>query len=304
MPHGRAAALIAGLIVLGVAGSTVLQDPGPSRAGSPPVAAAAPFTSAGSALPDQTVPGLDVSAYQHGVSFRKAYARGARFVYIKATEGDTYTSARLANQYTTAKAAGLIRGAYHFAKPNTSTAVKQAEYFVASLGELGRGRVDGGWTLPPLLDLEFNPYAASDGTNSCWGLTPKQMQRWVSAYLDTVTGLTGRVPAIYTNANWWKTCTGGSTDFTSYPLFLARYVDDVSGGSIDLPNGWPGWTIWQYTSTGSRYKGITNRTKGDVAASDENLFAGSFDDLVALAESRFEALPEPQTDRITPASGD
>lgn len=231
--------------------------------------------------------GLDVSAYQHGVDWETAVGRGARFAYIKATEGSTYTNARLAEQYTGASAAGLSRGAFHFAKPNTSDGVTQAKYFVKSLARLGGGRVDGTHTLPPLLDLEPDPYTARDGTNTCWGLTPKQMVRWISQFSDTVIALTDRTPVIYTSTHWWQVCTGDTTAFSGYPLYLARYVDDVAEGAGDLPAAWSHWTFWQYTNAGSRYAGVADSTKGSIPAHDEDLFRGSLADVQALARSTF-----------------
>lgn len=284
MKRARVALALVALTLVGVAGASDL-----TAVGSRSSASSESGGSAGTPATDSsTVEGLDVSAYQHGVDFEKAYAKGARFAYIKATEGDTYTSARFTAQYTRAEAAGVIRGAFHFAKPNTSTAVAQAEYFVAALSSVGGGRVDGDTTLPPLLDLEYNPYAASDGTDSCWGLTPKQMVLWVRAFTDTVTALTGRVPLIYTTTDWWTRCTGDSGDFPGTRLFLARYVPEVAQGAGDLPASWSSWTIWQHTSTGTRYKGITTGKKGDTPASDEDLFAGTMADLRALARETFD----------------
>ncbi|BDZ48907.1 hypothetical protein GCM10025867_11480 [Frondihabitans sucicola] len=184
-----------------------------------------------------------------------------------------------------------------------STPVAQAEYFVKSLSRLGGGRATGSSTLPPLVDLEYDPYVRTDGTDSCWGLTPKQMVSWISAFVDTVTGLTGRVPAIYTTTDWWSRCTGGSPDFLGNPLFLARYVDDPAQGAGALPAGWQHWTIWQYTSKGHRYAGVTDGKKGDTPASDEDLFAGSISDLRALARGTFDDVTglDPELPAILPS---
>jgi GH25 family lysozyme M1 (1,4-beta-N-acetylmuramidase) len=274
----RALRITAVVLLTVLAGSSGVQAGSASRAG---VAAPAPRAST------VTVPGVDVSAYQHGVNWKKASAKGARFAYIKATEGVDYTSARFREQYTGAAKAGLVRGAFHFAKPNVSTPVAQAEYFVKALSRLGGGRVAGSTTLPPLVDLEYDPYVRADGTDSCWGLTPKQMVLWISAFVDTVTGLTGRVPAIYTTTNWWSNCTADSAVFRQNPLFLARYVDDPAEGAGALPRGWKHWTMWQYTSRGSRYAGVTDGKKGDTPASDEDVFAGTMSELRALARSTF-----------------
>lgn len=243
--------------------------------------------------------GIDVSAYQHGVDWTNVVGDGARFAYIKATESDDYTNARLAEQYTAAAAAGLPRGAFHFAQPNTSSGVTQGEYFVRSLATLGGGLVDGEKTLPPLLDLEPDPYTAADHTNTCWGLTPKQMVTWISEWSDTVIGLTDRTPVIYTTAHWWRACTGDSTAFAGYPLFVASYVSDpadLSQGAGALPSAWSHWTFWQYTSSGTQFADAANRTKGSVPARDEDLFRGSQAALRVLARSTFS-----ETSRLRPA---
>jgi GH25 family lysozyme M1 (1,4-beta-N-acetylmuramidase) len=43
------------------------------------------------ATSEAVVQGFDISHYQPTVNFASAYAGGLRFVYIKATEGTTYT---------------------------------------------------------------------------------------------------------------------------------------------------------------------------------------------------------------------
>ena len=61
------------------------------------------------------VPGLDVSSHQISTDWASAASGDMRFAYIKATEGLSVSNARFAAQYDGAYAAGLIRGAYHFA---------------------------------------------------------------------------------------------------------------------------------------------------------------------------------------------
>jgi GH25 family lysozyme M1 (1,4-beta-N-acetylmuramidase) len=278
---------VTALLLAGVAGSTVLAAPAPAPIPEP-AAARRPAAPTG-----QTLLGLDVSAYQHGIDWHRVKKLGARFAYVKATEGSTYTSARLRSQYTQAARVGVPRGAFHFAKPNESAGEKQAGYFVQALKGLGGGRVDGTATLPPLLDLEYDPYVKTDGTDSCWGLTPEEMTLWVSSFSDTVIALTGRVPLVYTTADWWKRCTGDSDDFPQNPLFLARYVADPTDGPGALPRSWNRYTIWQYTNAGRRFAPVTDGSPGDTLAADEDLFSGSPADLRALARSAFEPLRRP-----------
>ena len=94
---------------------------------------------------------------------------------------------------------------------------------------------------------------------------------WVAAFRAEVERRTGRLPAIYTAASWWNDCTGGNGSFAKDPLWIASY--DTSSPS--LPSGWPSWTLWQFTSSGS-IPGIS----GDV---DVSYFSGTPSDLAALA---------------------
>ncbi|AJC59225.1 lysozyme precursor [Streptomyces sp. 769] len=107
--------------------------------------------------------GHDVSSHQKHVDWRAARAKGARFVYAKATESDGYRNPYFSAQYDGSRAAGLLRGAYHFAVPSASSGTAQARYF---LRHGGHWKADG-WTLPPALDIEHNPH---DARQPCFGL--------------------------------------------------------------------------------------------------------------------------------------
>ncbi|WP_285116475.1 cell wall-binding repeat-containing protein [Leifsonia sp. fls2-241-R2A-40a] len=210
--------------------------------------------------------GMDVSGWQPNVNWPQQYANGARFVYIKATEGTDYRSSQFPSQYNGSAAAGLIRGAYHFASPNTSDGATQARYFVAN----GGGWSPDGRTLPPLLDIEYNPYTATDHTNSCWGLSAGQMQSWISAFVSTVRSLTGVNPAIYSTTNWWNTCTGSASTFGAYPLFVACYCSGVNS----IPASWLNWTMWQYADAGT-FPGDQDVFNGSYAQLQQFAFGGS-----------------------------
>lgn len=187
--------------------------------------------------------GMDVSGWQTNVNWPQQYANGARFAYVKATEDLDYTSSQFSQQYTGSYSAGLIRGAYHFATPNTSSGAAQATFFYKN----GGGWAPDGRTLPPLLDIEYDPYTATDHTNMCWGLSPAQMTAWIQSFVTTLRSLTGINPAIYSTTDWWNTCTGSSNTFGAYPLFIARYSSSVGS----MPASWLTWTIWQYADSGT-----------------------------------------------------
>ncbi|MEV4560514.1 lysozyme [Kitasatospora sp. NPDC049285] len=202
--------------------------------------------------------GMDVSSWQGNVAWSTAYANGARFAYTKATEGTGYTNPYFAQQYNGSYNVGMIRGAYHFALPNASSGATQANYFVNH----GGGWSKDGKTLPPALDIEYNPYGAT-----CYGLTQAGMVSWIRDFSNTVHSRTGRYPVIYTTTDWWTTCTGNNGSFgATNPLWIARYAASVG----TLPNGWSYQTIWQYADSGT-FPG------------DQNYFNGALDRVQALA---------------------
>jgi len=88
--------------------------------------------------------------------------------------------------------AGLYHGAYHFARTAASSGDVQANFFLAN----GGAWVDDGQTLSGMVDLENNP----DGTQ-CYGLTHAGMRMWITDFVDTYLGVTGRFPMIYTTNN-------------------------------------------------------------------------------------------------------
>lgn len=205
------------------------------------------------------VPGMDVSGWQPNVDWNAMWANGARFVYIKTTESTDYRSSHFASQWAGATNVGMIRGAYHFATPNTTDGATQARYFYAN----GGNWAPDGRTLPPLLDIEY----ATDGSGTCWGLSPTAMSIWIADFVHTMKALTGIEPAIYSTANWWNQCTGSNNTFGAYPLFVARYGTSTPGA---LPASWLNWTMWQYASSG-------------VFAGDQDIFNGTPAQLQAFA---------------------
>jgi GH25 family lysozyme M1 (1,4-beta-N-acetylmuramidase) len=204
------------------------------------------------------VAGMDVSGHQGNVAWSTAWNNGARFAYVKATEGTTYTNPYFAQQYNGSYNVGMIRGAYHFATPNTSSGTTQADYFVNH----GGGWSGDGRTMPPALDIEYNPYGAT-----CYGLSQASMVSWIRAFSNEVHARTNKYPMIYSTLDWWTTCTGNTSAFAATnPFWIARY----SSTPPTPPAGTATWTIWQYASSGT-FPG------------DQDRFNGAYTQLQALA---------------------
>ena len=196
------------------------------------------------AAPSGTFLGIDVSAHNHdggvAIKWKTVRSQGVRFVFVKATEGSGRASAASTNSWFKkdwdgAKAAGIARGAYHFARPRypLSTAASDARAFVAVLKASG-----GTGELTPALDVEVTG-----------GLSAKALSSWVDSWLKEATRLLGRRPAIYSGRGFWTSYLGDTTKFKSYPLWMANHTK--ASAPVALPGGWGAWSYWQYSSTGS-----------------------------------------------------
>ncbi|WP_372494556.1 lysozyme [Pseudarthrobacter humi] len=226
----------------------------------------------GTWMPTFGVQGLDVSSHQPSVDWLQQWNMGARFAYVKASEGNYYTSPTYASQYQGSRNVGMIRGAYHFAIPNWSSGADQARYFVQN----GGGWTADGHTLPPVLDFEFNPYEnrTINGFyfgNTCYGMSPAQLTSWVRDFGNAMLSMTGRLPAIYTNTSWWRQCLGDPAGFADYPLWVAAYPSSPTNNAGAVPASWRTYSIWQYSSTGP-------------LAGDSNVWNGSLADLQRFAK--------------------
>ncbi|MGP3966267.1 lysozyme [Streptomyces sp. 6N223] len=212
-----------------------------------------------------SVPGIDISHWQGSINWTSVRNAGIQFAWMKATEGTSYKDPSFNTNYPAAHGAGVIRGAYHFARPDVSSGATQADYFASNGGAWSADNL----TLPGVLDIEANPYGST-----CYGLSTSSMRSWIMDFYNTYKARTGRDMVIYTSPSWWNTCTGSWSGMASLsPLWVAHWTT----GSPTLPGGFSVWTVWQYTSSGS-VSGIS----GNV---DQNWFNGSRDRLLALANN-------------------
>ncbi|MGW0666004.1 GH25 family lysozyme [Streptomyces sp. NPDC002746] len=205
--------------------------------------------------------GMDVSSYQGSINWTSVRGAGIEFAWMKATEGTTYKDPTFSTNYLGAYNAGVIRGAYHYGRPDVSGGAAQANFFADNGGAWSRDNL----TLPGVLDIE----------GTCYGKTPAAMQSWILDFYNTYKARTGRDVVIYTSPSWWNSCTGGWSGMSARsPLWVAHWT---SAGSPSIPTGFPFWTVWQYSSTGS-VSGIS----GNV---DRDRFSGDRSRLLALANN-------------------
>jgi lysozyme len=171
--------------------------------------------------------GIDVSNWQGAVDWQAVAGGGAAFAICKATEGLSYQDPWFPRNWHGTAAAGLVRGAYHFAQPDHSEAEDEAEYFVNYLEAAG-GLEPGDLVV---LDLE-----AGSG----------HLGAWVRRWLEECAELVGFKPILY-SGHWFMEPHGltGDAFLAEHGLWLASY------GTMPLtPPSWPFWALWQFTSEG------------------------------------------------------
>jgi len=209
--------------------------------------------------------GIDVSSLQGVVDWEAVVSWGVSFAYVKATEGTSYQNPSFAQQYDGAMDAGLIRGAYHLALPDQSPGAQQADYFVDHGGDWAADD----HTLPGVVDLE------ADGLgDACYGLAPADLVAWLHDFADEYKVRTNRDVIVYTTADWWNSCTAGSSEFSlTNPLWVAHYGTTP----LALPADWSFYTFWQFTGSGT-VPGVA----GTVA---QSVFNGDRARLLALANN-------------------
>jgi lysozyme len=201
-------------------------------------------------------PGADFSSYQGNINWTAA-AKQIAFVFIKASEGETLVDRFFAQNWKGSKAAGIVRGAYHFFRPLDSVQ-EQVNNFVDAVGKLSPG------DLPPVLDLEVP---------EDWK-TIEQSKRvpLVVQWCEAVEKALGVAPILYFSPSFVAEVLGTqyAAPLAKYKLWIANY--NVSQPTIPLP--WTTWVFWQKSETG-----IVSGVDGKV---DIDVYNGDIKDMQSL----------------------
>ena len=208
--------------------------------------------------------GIDVASWQGQPDWRQVAASGISFAITKATEGVGYLNPTFARNWLEIHAAGIVRGAYHFAELGANTPEAEADYFLANVRRVG-GLAEGDLLALDLEDKEGSLKRAND------------VGGWALSWLRYVERQTGVAPLLYTAPNViTEHSLFGYPALAGYPLWLASYRDGVP----PVPAPWTEISIWQHSDAGS-VPGIV----GDV---DLNRFMGTADELASLGKPAAE----------------
>ena len=197
------------------------------------------------------VHGIDVSHYQNKIHWDSIAMQGFQFAFVKATEGTTYYDSLFPKNWQALAEVPIIRGAYHFYRPQEPPAQQLNHYLNVTHLQIG--------DLPPVLDVEL-----LDGVNKIKLISG--MMTWL--YLAEVK--TGLKPIIYTSFKFYNKYLAGY--FDEYPIWIARYSSRRPFLMDERP-----WTFWQYGNRG-KVQGI----RGPV---DLNVFNGTYPELLELCKT-------------------
>lgn len=195
--------------------------------------------------------GLDISQYQGDIDWSQMHTiydiYPINFVFIRSTMGGFNTDKRFNENWEGAKQNNLIRGAYHFYRPDENSTA-QAQNFIQNV------KLETG-DLPPVLDIETMPRTQS----------MERLIEGIKNWCTIIEAHYGIQPIIYTSDKYYEDFL--RDHFDGYTLWIANYnffVEDLK----------PHWNFWQFTEK-AQIKGTTYKV-------DVNIYDGTVDGLKNL----------------------
>jgi lysozyme len=195
---------------------------------------------------DDKAIGFDVSEYQSAIDWEQTYhideSFELSFVFIRATAGKNKTDRRFKENWKASKERQLIRGAYHYYRPNENS-IEQAENFIKNV-KLEKG------DLPPVLDIEKLPRKQSIDSLKVG------LRRW----LKKVEKHYKVKPIIYSGESYYTDFL--RDEFSDYPLWIANYNFWRNHLEAD-------WLFWQFTEK-AQITGVQGMVDLNVFNGDKN----------------------------------
>ena len=185
--------------------------------------------------------GVDFSHYQGLIAWDKLkYFNNKKeisFAVIRATMGSKRKDNYFTHNWRSASKSGIIRGAYHYYRPNENS-TKQAQNFIKRV-KLKKG------DLPPILDIE-----SVSRTQSL-----RSLQIALKNWLNIIEKHYGVKPIIYSGDKFHQTNLSTS-EFNGYILWIANY------NWVKHPKT-KQWSFWQFSDKGI-IKGVNEHVDLDV----------------------------------------
>lgn len=159
------------------------------------------------------IKGIDVASYQS----ENYSTSGMDFVFIKITEGKSYTNPKWVEQRKTGREAGLVTGFYHFVRPGSMKA--QADYFLSKINLVAGD----------ILALDWEDGGVSNGDKD----------EWIKYVQDKAPD---HKVVLYCNVDFWLN--RDTTSFAGDGLWIAHYNGKPGKPGVKHP-----WRFHQYTSS-------------------------------------------------------
>lgn len=189
--------------------------------------------------------GIDISRYQTDIEWDKIKVltdaqgrttnsvnqakdiRNISYVFVKATEGNSFKDKYFRRHWKNAGTSGIRRGAYHFFRSSKDAEV-QARHFIRTVGDLSAN------DLPPVLDIETIHK----------GCTYKTLNDKALVWLKTIEKHYGRKPIVYSSASFINDILCKEIK-ENYPIWVAHY-----GAASPRCEK---WHIWQFADNAVVY---------------------------------------------------
>jgi lysozyme len=194
------------------------------------------------------VVGIDLSEYQGEVDWPAVNMIEEKFpiqfVFVRATVGNDRVDKAFGENWLGAKDKKMIRGAYHYYRPNENS-LEQAALYIKTV-RLHKG------DLPPVLDIEKLP------ENQSVARLKIGLRRW----LEAVESHYKVKPIIYTGEKYYDDFL--KEEFSDYLFWIANYNFYREKMKED-------WLFWQFTEKGS--------VPGIIGNVDVNIYNGDLQQL-------------------------
>lgn len=195
------------------------------------------------------IKGVDRSHWNSKISFSDLTEKGIKFIWFKATQGDTYIDATFNTSWQEAKnTQGLIRGCYHFFDPRIEGIAQAKHYLSTNVNFANEG------CLMPCVDVE-----------DLTGNDAPQANRWVTAnyklaisrlndFLEYIKNHTNRDCLIYTYNNYPKEYFHGY-GFPNNPMWLSSLQANCPNryDTYKQPEFWQWIYNWNGTDMDGNY---------------------------------------------------
>jgi GH25 family lysozyme M1 (1,4-beta-N-acetylmuramidase) len=229
--------------------------------------------------------GIDVYTGDGSITWTSVYNGGYVFAWAKASEGVGYQDAQFVNNATNAQKAGVLLGAYHYARYDLNLgltgATNEANWFWSVAGPYIKANAGN---LVPFLDVEQATTNYNMTTLSQWVVTWCQIVS-NNAYAE---GVVIR-PMIYTYPSYASTYLNSTV--TAYTLDMATVSppQNPQTGAPSCSGPWGcNWTVWQYSWTN-----IVPGVPGVSGECDADVFNGTYTGMIGELCPR---LKHPNTD--------